>query len=87
MGDILVGIIYAKGKHFTLGIELDDIAHHIKKDAKLPLPDGNIDPFGLYGPERTKPVICAVHGMCFTLGIRIHLECECVSLVLTTLGD
>jgi enoyl-CoA hydratase/carnithine racemase len=73
---ILAGLIYANGKHFTLGLELDDIAKNIKTEHRLPLPDGNIDPFGLYGPERTKPVICAVHGMCFTLGIELLLNTE-----------
>jgi enoyl-CoA hydratase/carnithine racemase len=38
--------------------------------------EGEIDPFGLTGPQHTKPVVIAVQGYCFTWGVEILLNCE-----------
>ena len=41
-------------------------------------PAGGIDPFSLREPFRTKPVVCAVQGICFTLGIELMLAQDIV---------
>src|SRR5690348_588652 len=59
--DLWVGVLAAEGKHFTAGLELS------KFDITDPLirPD-QIDPLDLHGVRRSKPVVAAVHGICFT---------------------
>lgn len=67
-------VIQANGEHFTAGLQLsefDAIDGHM-------MPPGTIDPFGLRPPLRTKPVIAAVKGICFTLGIELMLACDMV---------
>jgi len=44
--------------------------------AKFPMPDGGIDPLGLAGPRVRKPIVCAVQGICFTIGIELLLATD-----------
>ena len=75
--DLRVGVVYAEGKHFTLGLDLPDMRAAIEKERRFPIPDGNIDPFDVKPDgRRTKPVIVAVHGFCFTLGIELCLAAD-----------
>ncbi len=39
---------------------------------------GLIDPLALKRPHRTKPVVCAVKGICFTIGIELMLAADIV---------
>ena len=39
-------------------------------------PKGLIDPLGLKGLIRTKPVVCAVRGITFTYGVELSLACD-----------
>lgn len=75
--EIRVGVIWAEGKHFTLGLELGEVAEGIKSSSGnlLSAPDA-IDPWGVSGRTKTKPVIVAAHGFCFTLGIELMLASE-----------
>lgn len=75
--DIRVGVIVAEGKHFTLGLELNEVADGIKSSNGnlLSTPDG-IDPWGVSGRMKTKPVIVAAHGFCLTLGIELMLASD-----------
>ena len=72
-----VGVIYAHGPNFTAGLELDKVMAYQREKHGL-YPDGMMDPLGLRGPARTKPVVCAVQGICFTLGIELMLACDIV---------
>lgn len=74
--DVWAALIYGEGKHFTLGLELNDVAGTIKKERKLPLRPGQVDPWNVSGRLRKKPVIVAAHGMCITLGIELMLASE-----------
>lgn len=75
--EIRVAIVQAEGKHFTLGLELNEVAAGIKtsKGNLLGTPDG-IDPWAVSGRSKTKPVIVAAHGFCLTLGIELMLASE-----------
>lgn len=75
--EIRVGVVVAEGKHFTLGLELNEVADGIKssKGNLLSTPDG-IDPWGISGRMKTKPVIVAAHGFCLTLGIELMLASD-----------
>jgi enoyl-CoA hydratase/carnithine racemase len=41
-------------------------------------PKGLVDPFDLHPPLRTKPVVAAVQGICFTVGIELMLAADIV---------
>ena len=42
----------------------------------MPLADDGLDPLGVYGPPVTKPLVCAVQGICFTIGIELMLATD-----------
>lgn len=75
--DVRVGVVWAEGKHFTLGLELNEVAAGIKNSGGnlLSTPDG-IDPWAVSGRTKTKPVIVAAHGFCLTLGIELMLASD-----------
>ncbi|SLN33990.1 crotonase/enoyl-CoA hydratase family protein [Oceanibacterium hippocampi] len=72
-----VGVLYAEGENFTAGLELDKVAAHMKGGKPI-VPDGEIDPLDLVRPRRTKPVVCAVQGYCYTIGIELMLAADIV---------
>jgi len=70
-----VGLLYAEGEHFTGGLDLPRWAP--KMQAGEPMwPQDRIDPFGLREPRRTKPVVCAVQGYCWTLGLELMMAAD-----------
>jgi enoyl-CoA hydratase len=74
--DLRVGVLYAEGEHFTAGLDLADLGPSIATGTIDFRADDEIDPWGLAGPERTKPVVVAVHGVCLTLGIELILAAD-----------
>jgi enoyl-CoA hydratase len=71
--ELWVGVLAAQGKHFTAGLELS------KFDITDPLMQpGQIDPLDLLGERRSKPIVAAVHGICFTIGIELMLAADIV---------
>jgi len=66
------GVIFANGDHFTAGLDLANVAPAMM-NGQLALGAGAIDPWGVHGPQRTKPTVIAVHGRCLTLGIELCL--------------
>jgi enoyl-CoA hydratase/carnithine racemase len=74
---VRVGLLYAHGANFTAGLQLDQFAPLMAR-GEAAAPPGGIDPFSLREPLRTKPVVCAVQGICFTLGIELMLAQDIV---------
>jgi enoyl-CoA hydratase len=74
--DLRVGVLYAEGEHFTAGLDLADLGPSIATGTIDFRAGDEIDPWGLAGPERTKPVVVAVHGVCLTLGIELILAAD-----------
>ena len=74
--DLRVALLYADGKHFTSGIELDKWAPIFSGGQGFSVGEGEIDPFGLKGPRHNKPVVMAMQGNCFTWGVEIMLNTE-----------
>lgn len=71
-----VSVLYAEGKHFTAGVELDKWAPIFGSGSAFPVQDGEIDPFGLTGERHSKPLIIAVQGYCFTWGVEVLLNAD-----------
>ena len=75
--DAWVGLLCAEGPHFTAGLQLDQIGPYMARGESL-WPDGAIDPFGLRAPKRSKPMVTAVQGITYTIGIELMLATDMV---------
>jgi enoyl-CoA hydratase len=75
--DIRVGVLHAFGPHFAAGIQLDQLQDKFKQGLHL-TPAGLVDPLDLFPPLRTKPVVSAVQGICFTIAIELMLATDIV---------
>lgn len=73
--DARCALLFAHGDHFTAGLDLAEVGPAVRA-AKPLFPEECIDPLDLFGPARTKPVVCAVQGYCFTIGIELLLACD-----------
>ena len=75
-----VGVLHAMGDHFTAGLDLPTIAPLMQRGEKA-VPLGLVDPLNL-GMEgysrRTKPMVVAVQGITYTLGIELMLAADIV---------
>ena len=74
--ELRVALLYAEGKHFTAGVELDKWAPIFGSGNAFPVAEGEIDPMGLTGERHKKPIVIAVQGYCFTWGVEILLNTE-----------
>lgn len=73
--ELRVGVLHALGDHFTAGLDLVQWAP-VFQAGKFPIPEGGLDPLGLTGPRLTKPVVAALQGICFTIGIELLLATD-----------
>ena len=73
--DLRCGVLFAHGDHFTAGLELTQFASSLGQDIQE-LPEGAIDPLGIKGPRLSKPMLCAVQGICLTIGIELMLAAD-----------
>ena len=91
--DIRVAVVSAVGPHFTAGLDLGDIfgGEALGGNASGGLaiiPEGSVDPWGVQSASVTKPVIVAVSGICFTLGVELILAADiAVADTTTTFGQ
>lgn len=65
-----VGVLCAAGDHFTAGLDMPKFFG--PGATAKPIPADQVDPFGL-GKQCRKPIVTAVQGICFTIGIEIAL--------------
>ena len=68
--DLWVGVLCAEGDNFTAGLDMPKFFG--PGAAPSAIPDEGIDPFGLRNQCR-KPIVTAVQGICFTVGIEMML--------------
>jgi len=74
--ELRVGVLYGVGDHMTAGLELDTWAPSFAAGEGLKINDGEIDPFYVSGDCLTKPVVCAVQGYCYTVGVELLLNTD-----------
>lgn len=72
-----VALLYAEGKHFTAGLDLPKVAP-LMGDSNLLIAPGQIDPCNNLPPFRTRPVVAAVQGITYTIGIELMLAADIV---------
>ncbi len=70
------GVLFAHGAHFTAGLDLTRMAPLLTSGQLLELQEGELDPLGLFGPRLSKPMVCAVQGICLTIGIELLLATD-----------
>jgi enoyl-CoA hydratase len=78
--DLRVGVLHAFGRHFTAGLDLPAIAPLMRRGEKA-IPLGLVEPTDLGTPgyrRRTKPMVVAVKGITYTLGIELMLAADVV---------
>jgi enoyl-CoA hydratase len=74
--NVRCGLLCAEGKNFTAGLELNRLSHRLAEGKPL-FPDEEVDPVNLRR-LRTKPLVAAVQGICFTIGIELMLAADVV---------
>ncbi len=65
-------VLFSHGPHFTAGLDLPRM-QKVMGEPRVFCPEGCVDPFDFLEPRRTKPLITAVEGITFTLGIEVML--------------
>jgi enoyl-CoA hydratase/carnithine racemase len=71
------GVLFAHGDHFTSGLDLKELVPRLPEGAEpFSLPEGAVDPLQLSDPLRTKPLVIAVQGLVFTIGIELLLAAD-----------
>lgn len=71
------GLVYANGKHFTAGLDLPEWTDVFSSGEWPAIPAGECDPLGLRPEHRCrKPIVMAIHGICYTIGIELALGAE-----------
>lgn len=73
--DLWVGVIGAEGPDFTAGLDMPKFFG--PGAVAEPFPPANVDPFGLQRKCK-KPIITAVQGICYTIGIEMALAGDIV---------
>jgi enoyl-CoA hydratase/carnithine racemase len=76
--ELRVGLVFAHGDHFTAGLDLADVAPRLNADGLAMVPEGGLDPWGIQSKPVSKPVVIAIQGTCFTLGVELALNSEIV---------
>lgn len=73
--DLWVGVLCAVGEHFTAGLDMPKFFG--PNATARPRPENQVDPFGLVKRCR-KPIVTAVQGICYTVGIEMMLAGDIV---------
>lgn len=74
-GELWVGVLCAVGDNFTAGLDMPKFFGPTA--TAKPLPKDAIDPFGL-AKQTSKPIVTAVQGICYTIGIELALAGDIV---------
>ena len=75
--ELRCAVIFAHGDHFTAGLDLVELQPKIPQGI-FSFEEGQINPWGVGGRHRTKPVVVAVQGICYTAGVELMLNADVV---------
>ena len=75
--DLRCAVLFAHGEHFTAGLDLVELQPKLASGVFHFNPN-EINPWGTSSRKRTKPVIVAVQGYCYTAGIELMLNADLV---------
>ena len=75
--DLRCGLLYAKGDHFTSGLDMAKWIDVFSSGSFPELAEGLCDPLGLDENKRvSKPLVMAVQGICYTIGLELMLATD-----------
>ncbi|MDQ7783721.1 MAG: crotonase/enoyl-CoA hydratase family protein [Desulfomonilaceae bacterium] len=75
--DLRCGVLFAHGDHFTAGLDLTQWASAFARGSFPDLPEDAVDPMGFDEDTRLrKPLVMAVRGICFTIGLELLLATD-----------
>ncbi|MCL4693871.1 MAG: crotonase/enoyl-CoA hydratase family protein [Candidatus Hydrogenedentes bacterium] len=74
--ELWCGVLFAHGNHFTGGLDLPMFAESFAKNENFFTGKG-VDILGLE-QKCSKPLVCAVQGITYTIGIELMLACDIV---------
>ena len=74
--DLWCGVLFGHGDHFTAGLDLPKFQERMRSGNRG-RPEGQVDPTAL-GRRCKKPIVTAVHGVTYTLGIELMLAGDIV---------
>lgn len=69
-------VLFAHGANFTAGLDLAEVGPAVAGGQDL-FGDG-VDPLGLFGRSRSKPVVQVVQGHCLTIGMELAMAADIV---------
>lgn len=75
--ELRCAVIFAHGDHFTAGLDLLELQSKISQGI-FNFEADQINPWGTGGRYRTKPVVVAVQGICYTAGVELMLNADVV---------
>jgi enoyl-CoA hydratase/carnithine racemase len=75
--ELWVGVLFGHGKHFTAGLDLPKWTDGMKGARRDREREDRVDPAAL-GRSCRKPIVTAVHGITYTLGIELMLAGDIV---------
>ena len=75
--ELRCAVIFAHGDHFTAGLDLVELQPKIPQGI-FNFEESQINPWGVGGRHRTKPVVVAVQGICYTAGVELMLNADVV---------
>lgn len=73
--ELRCAVVFGHGEHFTAGLDLAEVGPAVAAGQPL-FPEGAVDPLGLYGRVRRKPLVMAAQGWCLTIGIELLLAAD-----------
>ena len=75
--ELRCGLLFAHGENFTAGLDLVKWLEIFSSGSFPQLDQSLCDPFGL-DPDRrlSKPLVIAVHGICYTIGLELLLAAD-----------
>ena len=73
--ELRCAVLFAHGDHFTGGLDLVEVGPAVAGGRPL-FPADRVDPFALGARRLSKPLVAALQGYCFTLGIELALAAD-----------
>ena len=75
--ELRCAVLFAHGQHFTAGLDLMELQPKLA-DGIFNFTDDLVNPWGTVGRQRSKPLITAIQGYCYTAGIELMLNSDIV---------
>jgi enoyl-CoA hydratase len=73
--DVRCALLFAHGAHFTGGLDLASVGPEVAAGGTA-FDAHEVDPLDVGPRKRTKPVVVAIQGYCFTIGIELALGAD-----------